>query len=91
MKAWYRLRAVQACGRCGEQMKVGDAVFQITGGAGWKVRRCHRCASQQGESLPEHIAEAPTAAHVIRTDFSERIASMRGLAKDFKHAQGNDR
>lgn len=55
MKAWYRLRAVQACGRCGESMKVGDVAFEITGAAGWKVRRCHRCASRQGESLPAHV------------------------------------
>ena len=91
MKAWYRLRAVQACGRCGESMKVGDVAFEIGGAAGWKVRRCHRCASQQGESLPAHIAEQPTAAHEVRTNFTDRIASIRGLAKDFKHAQGNDR
>lgn len=90
MKAWYRLRTVDVCGRCGESMAVGAVVLEIAG-IGWKVRRCHRCASQQGESLPAHIAEAPTAAHVIRTDFSQRIASIRGLARDFKHAQGNDR
>jgi len=91
MKAWYRLRAVQACGRCGESMKVGDVAFELRGAAGWKVRRCHRCASQQGESLPAHIAEQPTAAHEMRTNFADRIASIRGLARDFKHAQGNDR
>ena len=91
MKAWYRLRAVQACGRCCESMKVGDVAFELRGAAGWKVRRCHRCASQQGESLPAHIAEQPTAAHEMRTNFADRIASIRGLARDFKHAQGNDR
>lgn len=90
MKAWYRLRTADVCGRCGDSMRVGDVAFEI-GGAGWKVRRCHRCASQQGESLPAHIGEQPTVAHEMRTNFSERIASIRGLAKDFKHAQGNDR
>ena len=91
MKAWYRLRTADVCGRCGDQMRVGDVAFEIGGAAGWKVRRCHRCASQQGESLPAHIGEQPTVAHEMRTNFSERIASIRGLAKDFKHAQGNDR
>ena len=90
MKAWYRLRAVQACGRCGESMKVGDVAFEI-GGAGWKGRRRHRCARQQGESLPAHIGEQPTVAHQVRTNFSERIDSMRALARDFKHSQAGER
>ncbi len=90
MKTWYRLRTVDVCGRCGDSMKVGDVVFEITGSAGWKVRRCHRCASQQGESLPAHIAEQPTAAHEMRTNFADRIASIRGLAKDWKHSQAGE-
>ena len=90
MKSWYRLRAVQVCGRCNESMKVGDVAFEYSWPGGRRIR-CHRCASQQGESMPDHIAEAPTVAHEIRTDFSQRIASIRGLAKDWKHAQGGDR
>ena len=91
MNTWYRLRTVDVCGRCGDQMRVGDPVFQITGAAGWKVRRCHRCASQQGESLPAHVVEQPTVAHQVRTNFSERIDSMRALARDFKHSQAGER
>jgi hypothetical protein len=91
MKAWYRLRTADVCGRCGDPMRVGDVAFEIGGAAGWKVRRCHRCASQQGESLPQHIAEQPTVAHEMRTNFSERIDSMRSLARDFKHSQAGER
>jgi len=91
MKAWYRLRTADVCGRCGESMRVGDVAFEIGGSAGWKVRRCHRCASQQGESLPAHIGEQPTVAHQVRTNFSERIDSMRALARDFKHSQAGER
>ena len=90
MRAWYRLRTADVCGRCGDPMRVGDVAFEITGSAGWKVRRCHRCASQQGESLPAHIGEQPTVAHQVRTNFSERIDSMRALARDFKHSQAGD-
>lgn len=90
MRTWYRLRTADVCGRCGEWQAIGSPVLEI-GGAGWKVRRCHRCASQQGESLPAHIAEQPTAAHEMRTNFTDRIASIRGLARDFKHSQAGDR
>jgi hypothetical protein len=72
-------------------MRVGDVAFEIAGSAGWKVRRCHRCASQQGESLPAHVGEQPTVAHQVRTNFSERIDSMRALARDFKHSQAGER
>lgn len=91
MRAWYRLRTADVCGRCGESMRVGDVAFEIGVAAGWKVRRCHRCASQQGESLPQHIGEQPTVAHEMRTNFSERIDSMRALARDFKHSQAGER
>lgn len=91
MRAWYRLRTADVCGRCGDPMRVGDVAFEIGGAAGWKVRRCHRCASQQGESLPAHIAEQPTVAHEMRTNFSERIDSMRALARDFKYSQAGER
>lgn len=89
MKSWYRLRAVQVCGCCQESQAVGQPVLELSG-PGWRRIRCHRCASQQGESMPDHIAEAPTVAHAIRTDFSQRIASIRGLARDWKHAQGGE-
>ena len=90
MKTWYQARTATSCGRCGDTIKAGEHVLEL-GGIGWKVQRCHRCASQQGESLPEHVAEGPSPAATIRTNFAERIASVRGLARDFKHAQGNDR
>lgn len=87
MMIWARLRAAQSCGLCGGEIAKGSPALELAG-PGWRKLRCVGCA---GEPMPEAIAEQPTTAAVIRGNFGNAIQSVKGLAADFKHKQGNDR
>lgn len=87
MKVWARLRAAQSCGLCGGEIAKGTPALELAG-PGWRKLRCVACA---GEPAPADVAVQPTTASVIRGQFGQSIASVRGLAKDWKHAQGGDR
>ena len=86
MKTWMLARITDTCGGCGSVIKVG-APMLVLQGVGWRKSRCAACAS---EPVPDDIASGPSVGHVIRAEFGDRLASVRGLARDFKRAQGGD-
>lgn len=87
MRLWYRLRVSKPCGCCGREIAKDVPALELTG-PGWRVYRCEGCA---GEAVPADIGPQPTTATVVKAKFTDQIASVRGLSRDWKHAQGNDR
>ena len=85
MRTWVRARLNIPCGHCPTVIATGEPLLEIRA-PGWAKVRCATCA---GEPVPASIDDVP-AAQTSRVHFAERIASIRGLAKDFKHAQAGD-
>ena len=75
------------CGNCPTVVKAGEPMLEISM-PGWCKVRCEGCAD---EPVPAVIEDLPTAARTIGPRFAKRIEAIRGVAEDFKVAQGGER
>jgi len=87
VKAWQHATRPASCGGCGAVIPRGTPTLVIAG-PGWKKLRCADCA---GEPVPADIDGQRTVTTTIGPRFAERLAGVRALAQDFKHAQAGDR
>ena len=86
MRVWTRAKLNTLCGNCPTVVKQGEPLLEISA-PGWCKVRCEACA---GEPVPASIEDLPTDARTIGPRFAERIASISGLAKDWKHSQAGE-
>lgn len=86
MRTWTLAKLNTLCGNCPTVIKQGAPLLELRG-QGWAKVRCETCAD---EPVPASIEDLPTDARTIGPRFAERIASISGLAKDWKHSQAGE-
>lgn len=88
MRAWQRTRVETLCGGCSARIGVGAASLVLTQ-PGWTAIRCAACAGEPVPTALDTDAQA-TSVPTIGPRVAARIATVRALAQDFKHAQAGD-
>ena len=86
MRTWTRARINTLCGNCPTVIQQGQPLLEISA-PGWAKVRCDACA---GEPAPADLDDQPTATRTLGPRLAERIASIKDIGRDWKHAQSGE-
>lgn len=92
MTTWTRAAVVRRCGRCSDEIEVGEPMLEIATGAGRALVRCHRCADTPVPTdLPALPVRPPTTPPRGQSTLPLREPMPETMRADWKRASAGER